>query len=54
MTDPKLDTSFTDSVALTAMRTIYQNIRTACNEPENREARSAMITRVQPANFPIH
>ena len=34
---------FTDSVALTAMRTIYQNIRTACAEPENRAAREAMM-----------
>ena len=34
---------FTDSVALTAMRTIYQNIRTACAEPENHEARAAMM-----------
>lgn len=34
---------FTDSVALTAMRSIYQNIRTACAEPDNREAREAMM-----------
>jgi alcohol dehydrogenase class IV len=34
---------FTDSVALTAMRSIYQNIRTACNEPGNRNAREAMM-----------
>lgn len=34
---------FTDSVALTAMRTIYCNIRTACEEPDNREARAAMM-----------
>ena len=34
---------FTDSVALTAMRTIYQNIRTACAEPDNRAAREAMM-----------
>jgi len=34
---------FTDSVALTAMRTIYQNIRTACAEPDNRPAREAMM-----------
>lgn len=34
---------FTDSVALTAMRTIYQNIRTACAEPGNRQAREAMM-----------
>jgi alcohol dehydrogenase class IV len=34
---------FTDSVALTAMRTIYQNIHTACAEPDNRQAREAMM-----------
>ena len=34
---------FTDSVALTAMRTIYQNIQTACAEPDNRQAREAMM-----------
>lgn len=34
---------FTDSIALTAMRTIYQNIRTACTEPGNRQAREAMM-----------
>jgi alcohol dehydrogenase class IV len=34
---------FTDSIALTAMRTIYQNIRTACAEPDNRRAREAMM-----------
>ena len=34
---------FTDSVALTAMRTIFQNIRTACAEPDNRAAREAMM-----------
>lgn len=34
---------FTDSVALTAMRTIYRNIRTACAEPGNRAAREAMM-----------
>ena len=34
---------FTDSVALTAMRTIYQNVRTACAEPDNRGAREAMM-----------
>lgn len=34
---------FTDSIALTAMRTIYHNIRTACAEPDNREAREAMM-----------
>lgn len=35
--------SFTDSIALTAMRTIYQNIRIACAEPDNRQAREAMM-----------
>ncbi|MEP5764663.1 MAG: iron-containing alcohol dehydrogenase [Halieaceae bacterium] len=34
---------FTDSVALTAMRTIALNIRTACAEPDNRVAREAMM-----------
>ncbi|MCB1687055.1 MAG: iron-containing alcohol dehydrogenase [Halioglobus sp.] len=34
---------FTDSIALTAMRTIYQNIRIACAEPDNRAAREAMM-----------
>jgi alcohol dehydrogenase class IV len=34
---------FTDSIALTAMRTIFQNVRTACAEPENRQAREAMM-----------
>lgn len=34
---------FTDSVALTAMRSIYRNIRTACAEPDNRAAREAMM-----------
>ena len=34
---------FTDSVALTAMHTIYHNIRTACEDPENRSAREAMM-----------
>lgn len=35
--------TFTDSIALTAMRSIYQNIRTACAEPHNRAAREAMM-----------
>ncbi len=35
--------AFTDSVALTAMRTISANIRTACAEPDNRPAREAMM-----------
>ena len=35
--------AFTDSIALTAMRTIYQNIRTACAEPDNRLAKEAMM-----------
>lgn len=34
---------FTDSVALTAMRTIAANLRTACAEPGNRAAREAMM-----------
>ncbi|MEM9255676.1 MAG: iron-containing alcohol dehydrogenase [Pseudomonadota bacterium] len=34
---------FTDSVALTALRTIYTYIRIACAEPDNREAREAMM-----------
>jgi alcohol dehydrogenase class IV len=34
---------FTDSVALTAMRTIALNIRSACEEPDNRTAREAMM-----------
>jgi len=34
---------FTDSIALTAMRTIFQNIRTACAAPDNRQAREAMM-----------
>lgn len=34
---------FTDSVALTAMRTIFDNIRSACDEPDNRAAREAMM-----------
>ncbi len=34
---------FTDSIALTAMRSIYQNIRIACEQPDNREAREAMM-----------
>jgi len=34
---------FTDSIALTAMKTIAENIRTACAEPENRVAREAMM-----------
>jgi alcohol dehydrogenase class IV len=34
---------FTDSIALTAMRTIALNIRSACEEPDNRVAREAMM-----------
>lgn len=34
---------FTDSVALTAMAAVWQNIRTACAEPDNRSAREAMM-----------
>ncbi|MFT5710593.1 MAG: alcohol dehydrogenase class IV [Halioglobus sp.] len=35
--------SFTDSVALTAMHSIYNNIRTACDQPDNIDARAAMM-----------
>jgi len=34
---------FTDSVALTAMHSIYNNIRTACDQPDNIDARAAMM-----------
>ncbi len=34
---------FTDGIALSAMHTIYANIRTACSEPDNRAAREAMM-----------
>ena len=34
---------FTDSIALTAMRTISRNIRRACEQPDDREAREAMM-----------
>jgi alcohol dehydrogenase class IV len=34
---------FTDSVALAAMSGIYANIRTACEQPDNRSAREAMM-----------
>ena len=34
---------FTDSIALTAMRSIFQNIRIACEQPDNVEARAAMM-----------
>jgi alcohol dehydrogenase class IV len=34
---------YADSVALTAMRAIYLNIRTACEQPDNRPAREAMM-----------
>lgn len=34
---------WTDSVALTAMRAIYRNIRTACERPDDRPAREAMM-----------
>lgn len=36
-------TAFTDGIALTAMRTLYKHIRTACSEPDNRDAREAMM-----------
>ncbi len=35
--------SFTDSIALTAMRSIFQNIRIACEQPDNADARAAMM-----------
>ena len=35
--------AFTDSVALTAMAAIYQNVQTACAQPDNRPAREAMM-----------
>ncbi|MEP5567166.1 MAG: iron-containing alcohol dehydrogenase [Halioglobus sp.] len=34
---------FTDGIALTAMSTLYRNIRTACAEPDNRAARESMM-----------
>lgn len=34
---------FTDSVALTAMEAIHRHIRCACAEPDNRDARAAMM-----------
>ncbi len=34
---------FTDSIALTAMGTIVRHIRTACEQPDNRPAREAMM-----------
>jgi alcohol dehydrogenase class IV len=34
---------FTDAVALTAMAAVWNNIRTACAEPDNRRAREAMM-----------
>jgi alcohol dehydrogenase class IV len=34
---------FTDALAVAAMRTIWQNIRIACFDPENRVAREAMM-----------
>lgn len=34
---------FTDAIALTAMTTVSRHLRTACNEPDNREAREAMM-----------
>jgi alcohol dehydrogenase class IV len=35
--------AFTDGIALTAMRAIYQNIRTVCAQPDNHAAREAMM-----------
>jgi alcohol dehydrogenase class IV len=34
---------FTDALALVAMRALFQNIRTVCTEPDNRQAREAMM-----------
>jgi alcohol dehydrogenase class IV len=34
---------FTDSVALPAMRTIYQNVQLACDYPDDADAREAMM-----------
>jgi alcohol dehydrogenase class IV len=34
---------FTDSIALAAMRSIFLNIRTACEQPDNLQAREAMM-----------
>lgn len=34
---------FTDSIALTAMSTIQKNIRVACEDPQNHEARQALM-----------
>jgi len=36
-------TPFTDTLALSACRTITQNLRTACDEPSDREAREALM-----------
>ncbi len=35
--------AFTDSVAITAMGSIYRNVGLACAEPDNRQARAAMM-----------
>lgn len=34
---------FSDAMALSGMRLVAQNLRTACHEPDNREAREAMM-----------
>ena len=34
---------FSDALALAAMKSLYENIRTACSEPENGPAREAMM-----------
>ncbi len=34
---------FTDAIALTAMTAIFQNIRSACEQPDNVQARAAMM-----------
>ena len=35
--------AFTDSIALTALASISRHLRTACEDPDNREAREAMM-----------
>ncbi len=35
--------AFTDSIALTALASISRHLRTACEDPDNREARKAMM-----------
>ncbi|MEZ5655524.1 MAG: iron-containing alcohol dehydrogenase [Sphingobium sp.] len=40
----RLANPFSDAMALSAMRLLAANIRTACSEPDNRAAREAMMT----------